>query len=45
MSSLNDYLEQHPELEDLTEEQLIEHLDEADARAEAEFDAQKEQEL
>lgn len=39
MSELRDYLEQYPELEDLTPEQLKAALEEADAKAQAELDA------
>ena len=41
MSELKDYLEQHPELEDLSPEELEAFLEEMGARAEAQFEAEQ----
>ena len=45
MSELRDYLEQNPELEKLSKEELEKHLEEAEARAEAAYDVMKDEGL
>lgn len=44
MSEIRDYLEAHPELEALTPEQLEKFLEQEGAKAEAEYEAWKEEE-
>lgn len=42
MSELRDYKEQHPELEDLSEEEIASHLEKAGDAADAEYEAWRE---